>query len=369
MRTEGSKKIYEGITNIREDIIEEALDEKVKKRVHPWRYWGAVAACLCLIIGGAVWFRAFQEKPGGGGHSAGDSENRLAVQDAKATPKVALETSAPDLASSTPKQDDNQMKNSGSGVEIPAIELPEVSDDASISMDMIGCLVYKGKIYTQAEIYQEETEQVSSLIGEKLGRAKGNLDEWSSQKDYSKEFASTYSGDVYTVKGYSTDFRLCCVEKWEEDGKEHKMVAFVEHLNGIVLKRGEELFGDWLHLRGNIRSVRYQKYDDWFNGREKYVDLTAVSSGQMDSFLEALYEGTFEEISETAPEFYQKLAEDIDGDYKKEIVLPVFMSMKDGTEVALRLYKNGYVEYEYMHGWYFVKVPKEIIAPFFSASE
>lgn len=51
MNTEQSVKLYHGITNIREDILEEAQCVPVCKKKRRWVRWVAVAACLCLIVG------------------------------------------------------------------------------------------------------------------------------------------------------------------------------------------------------------------------------------------------------------------------------------------------------------------------------
>lgn len=74
-----SKKIYDGITGIRDDIIERAenyqfrKDKKLNKK--SWAKWGTMAACLCLIVGaGAVIFSNFGAKKSSGteeGNAAG----------------------------------------------------------------------------------------------------------------------------------------------------------------------------------------------------------------------------------------------------------------------------------------------------------
>lgn len=68
-------KLYNSITNISDDIIEEAQTEKSKKRAPAWLKWGALAACLCIAVLGTVYlsgtFRDFSDgsKAGGTGGS------------------------------------------------------------------------------------------------------------------------------------------------------------------------------------------------------------------------------------------------------------------------------------------------------------
>ena len=47
------KKIYDGLTHIDDDLIEEA-QTPLRRRKSPWVKWGAMAACLCLVAAGAL---------------------------------------------------------------------------------------------------------------------------------------------------------------------------------------------------------------------------------------------------------------------------------------------------------------------------
>lgn len=89
-------------------------------------------------------------------------------------------------------------------ISIPKIELPS---DGGVAK-MIPLIVYKRRVYTMSST-TIEPEDGKKLLGEKLGTTKGNIDEWSKQDEYSKEFASTVGiQDVYTVKGYDKNFRI-----------------------------------------------------------------------------------------------------------------------------------------------------------------
>jgi len=54
MRERESKKLFDSITNVDEDYIEEAQTPRRKKKVTPWVRRGAIAACLILMAVGAV---------------------------------------------------------------------------------------------------------------------------------------------------------------------------------------------------------------------------------------------------------------------------------------------------------------------------
>lgn len=52
MNGEKILRLYNGITGIHEDIIEDAQFFQPKKKAKLWVKWSAVAACLCVIVGG-----------------------------------------------------------------------------------------------------------------------------------------------------------------------------------------------------------------------------------------------------------------------------------------------------------------------------
>ena len=138
------------------------------------------------------------------------------------------------------------------GLRIPALSVPEPKEWAMY--DMIGTLVYNGSIYTQTENqYMDlEAEQKEALLGEYLGHATSSLDEWSSFEEYDKEFASTYEGDVYSVKGYDPDFRVCIRYEEEYDGEKHLFLFFLERLNDITINTGYDVFEARLKDRKSV---------------------------------------------------------------------------------------------------------------------
>ena len=159
------------------------------------------------------------------------------------------------------------------GLKVPALSVPEPKEWAMC--DMIGTLVYKGGIYTQTDnMYMDmEAEQKEALLGEYLGHATSSLDEWSSFEEYSKEFASTYEGDVYSVKGYDPQFRVCVRCEAEYDGEKHLSLFFLERLNDITINSGYDVFEARLKVREKYVSCKWESHDDWDYARNIYHDL------------------------------------------------------------------------------------------------
>jgi hypothetical protein len=233
-----------------------------------------------------------------------------------------------------------------------SIQLPEDTSDAEA--DMIGCLVYKGKVYTATtNFYNYDPEIAEQLVGEYVGEAKGTLDEWSSQEDWATELASTYSGSVYKVNGYSEDFRLCI---YVNSGDE-QWLQFLDNYDGIGLNTGADLFEERLHITGNVERVTYQTHDDWNAGdTSNDQELSGVTEEQLEDFLTELCNSPFERIDHDS-NFYETKTQG-----------HLYLHMKDGTLVELRLMEGGYVGCQEL-GWIFVKMPGESFDAVFAACQ
>ena len=247
---------------------------------------------------------------------------------------------------------DNAVPGStASGVTIPAVKLPE--SDSGVSLSMIGLVVYDGRIYTQAQSLKLDDAGVAGWLGEKLGTATGNLNEWSTQSDYATEFASTIMGDVYAVKGFDTTFRLC-IPMPDYDGGTY--LSFFENLNGLTVYTGADLY-EKLQLKENFTGVTYQLHEDWDYGKNHYQTFTDISDGQLNSFLDALYASPFEDLTNAEDPYSSGLKQ-----------THLYFAMADGTTVGLRLFEGGYVAYEYMYDRVFVHMTDDIFNVIFNAS-
>lgn len=313
-----NNEILDSIEYVDSELINKAESYTSKK--NPWLKWAALAACVCLVILGAM-----------------------------AIPKITGKNTEPNSEAAT--------SHSTYALYTDRITLPKTEhiDGAEVVIDMIGCLVYKGHVYTQGPSYFGDIPPaLEQLVGDYIGEAKGTLDEWSTQDDYAKEFASTYSGSVYSVKGYSEDFRLCIFVNF---GDERNLV-FLDNFDGIGLTTGKDLFDDRFHIRGNVTDVHYLSHYDW-----NYVGVTEqaykklpVSDEQFNEFIDVLCSSPFERIDYSeSPDFYDT-----------EVQGHLYLDMKDGTRVELTLIDRGYVGCAEL-GWFFVHMPGEIFDAVLSA--
>ena len=215
----------------------------------------------------------------------------------------------------------------GGGIKIPAIKLPKGN---TASMDMIGLIVYNGKVYTQTNSSLKPAV-AKSLVDEKLGVTKGNIDEWSSQKAYAEELASTIGqADVYSVKGYDRDFRIMIYN--ESDG--NTRAEFYENLNGITINSGEDLFGK-LKMAGHVSSAQWRTGDDWFNSIDNFKPITDITV--LNAFLE--------ELNHTKPFLRERNGSGLDEMRNDEGFTELTVDLTDGSTVRLELLKGGYINY------------------------
>lgn len=209
------------------------------------------------------------------------------------------------------------------GVTIPAIELPKSGETAK----MMPLFVYKGRIYTQSST-KIDPSQVKNLLGEKLGKTRAGLDEWSNQDDYAVEFASSIGEvDVYSVKGYQQEFRLMTYDV------SSGYAEVYESLNGVTISSGSEIV-EKLHLM-NIAKAKSRTYDDWNNSTEKYTEIN--DKALLNSFVDALNDS----IPYLREDVEAKLGNFQNNEQYKELTI----SLTDGTNVTLWVVKDGYISY------------------------
>ena len=301
------KDMLEAVGEIDEKIVERADEYRPDNKL-PWLRWAA-AVCLCAAGAAAIMLLATGKKP------------------------ISPE---PAVASDSTVQPVQQEQ----GIYLPPVRLPEKSD---ATMDMIGLIVYKGGVYTQAQDFVgEDAKRVMQIVGERLGTAKGNIDEWSTQSDYAEEFAASTYGEVYAVNGYDTDFRICIKDKYiNEENEWVDFVHFYERLNGITVTTGADIFDERLHIRGRVTSMQYQKHEDWDNAIQNYYDITTVTGEQLADFVEELCAGSVDyDVSSFYDEFYSGFS--VTGLEIKHLI----MHLDDGTSFRLTLFDNGYAAYD-----------------------
>ncbi|MBK1810700.1 hypothetical protein JHL18_08625 [Clostridium sp. YIM B02505] len=218
----------------------------------------------------------------------------------------------------------------GEGIYIPKMELKK---NASKNAKMVALIVYQGKIYTHSST-KITPENAEKLIDKKIGTTKESLDEWSSQKDYAVELASTIGiADVYTVKNYDKNFRIMTYGK--QEGTIY--AEFYECFEGITVKNGEDVFGK-LKIENNISSAKLQRLESWNNNKQEYKELKNLDT--LNSFVK--------ELKNTTP-YSQESLTDLFTKEGEEDQKFIYITLKDGSEVELRLFKDGYIFYESPH--------------------
>ena len=283
---EKREKLYDSLTNVREDFVEEAQAAPSAKRP-AWVRWCALAACLCLlVVGTVVWkpWSPYENKPA--------SPNTSVAQTSK-------------------------------GITIPKAEVT-LSQPDGVEMDMLAFFIYQGRCYLQ----YDRLDHGSGLVGEKVGTATGLIDEWTPAEGY-VELAGSVSGDFYTVRGFDPEFMLCMKEEGDA------VQLFVCN-NGITLYQGSELFEDRLGLSDGLKAVTYEDEDSWYNGKEDIHTLNDLDA--IKTLIAAMDEAKFQ-LSDQA-----ELYEEEDGGLSKELY-HVYCKLDNGVTVTLRLFQGGYVTF------------------------
>ena len=284
-----------------EDLIAEAAPGKKppkKAKTVVWVKWGALAACLCLVVAGGIW-------------------------------KLSTLPTKGELPS--------EYTVSENGITIPALEV-SLSKKAAAMSDMIGFFIYEGRCY----VYYENFSEAEGVVGEYLGTVTGMIDEWTSEEGY-VDLAGSIQGDFYSVKGYDPEFMLCTKAG-------NGIVSMYICNNGITLKYGKELYEDRLHLSGNITGVQYESRDSWFYSKEEVYELDKEEA-YIREFIEKLDAEEFLLCQDIAEQ--EGLQHMVDSE-----VYHLYFYKKDGTKIHLRLHENGYVRFQGL--WdVCVKIPDE----------
>lgn len=132
-------------------------------------------------------------------------------------------------------------------------------------------LAYDARVYTSSHMWTFEQSDLADVLGDALGTAYCNSLYWFDSTDglptVSKE------ATIYAVRGYEPDFRVCALEENTIGGDTYHVVTFFDCLNGITLRKGEDLFAKKLHLRAD--------------------QCKDASAPTLESFVAALNAGTF----------------------------------------------------------------------------
>lgn len=221
---------------------------------------------------------------------------------------------------------------------IPKFQLSKVTEEKAAKT--IPLIVYKGNIYTHTSIVVD-SKDVVNILGRKLGTTTGNINERNTKAEYSEELVSNIGNiDVYTVNGYSEDFRIM-TNIALEDGKNYSEIY--ECLNGITITTGEDFF-ERLKLQGNIVNVRFQTFSDWNNGTSTFYLINDFNL--LNSFVQ--------ELNNSIPYLPENIESSL-GDYRNnDGCKQIYLDLKDGSKnISFTLLKSGYVYYSEYPNVYF----------------
>lgn len=307
MKENRREQLFNSITDVDERFIEEAQTEMRRKKSHRAVRWVGLAACLCLVAGGALLWSEFHQPSGA---------------------------------------NDGPAIVTGEGVAIPPRVL-DVQNNTS-EANMIAFFIYQGRWYEHYAF----VDMNENLVGEYLGTATGSIDKWSEKDEY-VELSGSVQGDFYAVNGYDPNFMLC-----KRSGIDGELSLYICN-NGITLSRGSELYEDRLHLAENYRGVQYESQDSWYYSKGELHPLDASDHKALTDFIGALNDAAF------------ILRQDVPFDKDKDVeavsvfdscLYHLYFQMEDGITVHLRLIEGGYVFFDGMMD-VAVRIPPEAFDP------
>ncbi len=321
--------LLEAIGGIDEKYINNAMIPDVKP-VRRYMKWGSLAAAVLVV----------------------------ALGSALVIPRLSNRNGEPVSEFNTAEvqtDDVTDIRILSAGVYVPPYTIPEKKGDATAENDMLALVVYNGGIYTDTFIRMENND---GILDEFLGTADGKIDEWSSQKEYTTEFASSMIGEVYSVKGYDRGFRIAVrTEYFDAQDNVVSYITILDRLNDITLTCGRDLFESRLHIGEYAESIVYETHEDW-NMCMNNFQTPAVTGEEFAEFFEQVNNASFEYLWTPGIKNNESI-------YSRDQA-HLFINLTNGTSVELRLIKGGYVGYSPM-GWYFVRIPEETFNKIYTA--
>ena len=296
--------VFKAIGGISDEAIEDARLESAtsgsKRKTRRRRIIGAVAvmaACTALVLGIAQPWKGI--KPVAGDNPAVDTS----AAPGSVSPDNGVMVPAPPWDS----------------VYISPDPMPE-APEPGVAADMMAFFIYNGRMYVQTGQYADP-----SLREGYVCTVTGDIDEWSGADEY-VEGASSIGGDVYSVKGYDTNFRLCM------DGPDG-LIEFYDCLSDMTLYSGADLFETCLHVE-NYVGAYYILDADWEENIDNRHELDPES---LETFVSLLMVSPMQEWSA-----WSENGDIFDYEYAEA---HLYFELADGTTVPVRLFENGCVMY------------------------
>lgn len=150
--------------------------------------------------------------------------------------------------------------------------------------------------------------------------------------------------EVYTVKGYDESFRLITYTQNEYG----EFINLWECLNDFILVDGSDVFGK-MNIKDNLESVTWETFNNWNYGNINEKEV--IINDALNNFIDAMYKGipySLEDEELRKSLFDKESNYDSIEDYfeaNEERQKFMFLKMKDGTKVEIRLFRDGYIYY------------------------
>lgn len=283
-----SKRILHALGQVDEFYVNEAANVTPRPKKHHLTRWGALAACLCLVAGGAFFFT----------NKTGSSRSYDSFPD--------------------------EVIVSEDGVTIPPTKATLGEEDGVEYCWAYAFFIYQGHCYKSYNwVYSD-----SDLIGEHLGYVTGMIDLWTPKKGY-VELAGNTKGDFYSVKGYDPEFMLCMRDS-------SGVIRIFINDNNLTLKYCSDLLENRFRISSNLKELVYQNHNSWNYSKGELYTLNNTRA--ISDFIALLNQGTF--IPET-----QALLPN-GAEYLSQAALyHVDLRMSNGTTVELTLVEGGYIDF------------------------
>lgn len=220
-------------------------------------------------------------------------------------------------------------------------------------------LHYNGGMYTSS--FRNASNNIKDLnidgiIGEKLKTVYGNHDIcWSTNASELQQ--NTMEGQLYQVKGYDEDVRVCIVCEVVMPSKEkvYNLTVF-DKLNDITLTKGEDLYKTRLHLE-DAESIYYssKRGEDIVFDPATWTKLSMKDS-VFSEFMDAVFEAPFVDTKGDVSQFIYP-----DKGY------PLVFTDSIGVETTLKVYIEGYVLMNQNGTDFLIKMDQDACSKFMKA--
>ncbi len=330
----------------------ESFIKILKQKAIHGRKLAALAASICLLFVGTWMYEAYIQ-PAQNHEQLSESSDENVIESQQKESIVEMEAdnlsyeadrieSGVEESLKSDYQGAVGVESLRKGVSIPRMEVSLKQPEDDVAVDMLGFFIHNGRSYIQYELHTDYAEEGANFVGKRVGSVTGLIDEWTKDDGY-VDGASTYTGDIYEVKGASPEFMLCMV--WENGWVE----TFINH-NDITLYKGSDLVDEWLDLRDNVAGLSYETSID---SKIAYGKIT-LSQKEMDvfqRFLDAFAEGDFVYVEE-------KLEHPFGGDHDTPDMMDFYLLKEDGLRVRFRTLGDGYVCFPWLDAC--IQINKEL---------